>query len=347
MKPYRLGEQPTDREYVKLNSNESPFAASPKVLQVIEESARQPLGYYADQDGTILRDALAGNYGIDREQVFVGNGADEILSFCFLAYAVGNKGLCYPDITYGFYRTFANTYGVHSEVIPLDEDFQIDTRPYEESDKTVVIPNPNAPTGRRISMEKIEHLLDSKKGRIVVIDEAYVDFETKSCISILDKHPNLIVVHTMSKSRNIAGLHVGYAIASKEIIEDLNALKNCFNPNNVNLVTLNAAVAAVEDEAYNRKVTDEKVRVRKDTQKKLEAYDFYVVESFTNFLFVSHPDIEAKDLEKELREYGILTRYYDEPRISNFLRITIGNEEEMKKVTDAVKQILTSKIEVA
>lgn len=340
IKPYRLGEQPKDRHYIKLNSNESPYPLPPSVVRVLQESAKGGLGYYSDQDGTVLREALAEHYGIHKDQFFVGNGADEVLSFCFLAYGMEDKGLCYPDITYGFYRVFANAYGVDATVIPLTDQFQISLEDYKKINKTVVFPNPNAPTGKRVSMEEIEDLLFNNEERIVIVDEAYVDFETESCIGILERHPNLIVVHTMSKSRNIAGLHVGYAAASKEIIADLNALKNCFNPNNVNQVTLDAAVAVVKDEDYMRASIAHKVKTRNETKKALEGLEFQILDSYTNFLFVTHPNIYAADLEKKFKDKGILTRYYAEPRIDNFLRITIGSEEDMKTVIREAEEIV-------
>lgn len=341
MKPYRLGAQPKDRTYIKLNSNETVMPPAPGVLAVLKDAGlRQDHGHYSDQDATVLREAVAARYGLSPEEVFCGNGADEILSFCFQAYCDDAVGLCCPDITYGFYTTFCRAYGVDLKKIPLDDQFQIRPEDYYEAGRTIVIANPNAPTGQRLSTEEIEEILKRNPKNIVIIDEAYVDFETETCIPLIRTYPNLIVVHTMSKSQNVAGLHVGYAVGQTELMEELNCLKNCFNPNNINQVTLDAAVAAMEDLEYTKQCCAEKVKIRRWFQGQLEALGFFVVPSYTNFVFVTHDKIAAADLEKRLKDDGILTRYYREPRIDAFLRITIGSWDEMEYVVHSLRAIL-------
>lgn len=345
MVPYRLGAQPKDRPYIKLNSNETTMPPSPRVIEAIRADAALPdLGHYSDQDATVLRQAIADFYDLRPAQVFCGNGADEILSFCFQAYCDEQTGMCCPDITYGFYKTYARAYGVPLREIPLDADYRVNPADYFAAGCTIVIANPNAPTGQRLSLSQIEAILQHNPRNIVIIDEAYVDFESPSCIPLLDRYPNLIVVHTMSKSRNIAGLHVGYAVGSEELMGELNCLKNCFNPNNLNQVTLDAAVAAVRDRAHMQACCAEKVRVRKLTALALEGMGFYIMPSYTNFLFVSHPRCRAAQLHERLAEAGVLTRYYNAPRIDNFLRITIGTQQEMHVALRALRNIVQAAV---
>jgi histidinol-phosphate aminotransferase len=340
MVPYRLGEQPTDRAYIKLNSNETSVPASPLVLKAIREAAQQPVGYYSDQDATVLRVALGKCYHVNPNQVLVGNGADEILSFCFGAYGE-NGGFAFPDITYGFFKTFMNAFGVDYLEIPLREDFTIDLEPYKRTKRNIVIANPNAPTGLLLPVGQIAELLESNSDRIVIIDEAYLGFGSTSCIDLVRDHRNLIVVHTMSKARNLAGLHVGYAIASAEMIEELSCLKNCFNPNNLNQVTLNAAVAAVEDQAYTDACCAARILIRDRTIAELSRLGFHVIPSHTNFVLFTHPELDAVALEEKLRDHGILVRHYGQARIQNYIRMTIGTQAEMDQVISSLKKILS------
>lgn len=338
--PYRLGEQPTDREYIKLNSNESSYALSDKVSRQLVELSASCLGYYSDQDCTVLAEALAERLGVGSNQIFIGNGADEVLSFCFQAYCLGEKGLAFPDITYGFYKVFAQAYGVKTEVIPLDEDFRVRPADYTKTKKNIVLANPNAPTGLSLTHKEIEKILASRPDRIVIIDEAYVDFGGESCIPLIQKYPNLIVVHTMSKSRGIAGIHVGYAVASPEIAAELNAIKNCFNPNNVNQITIDTALASVRDDEYVQYHIRRKIETRDRVIRRYRELGFSLPESRGNFVFVTHPRIHARDLERQYRSEGVLTRYYNAPRIDNYLRISIGSPEEMETVLAITETIL-------
>jgi len=344
MKPYRLGEQPTDKKYIKLNSNETSIQPSPLVMKAIKDALQRPLGFYSDQDAMVLREELARTYQVLPSQVFVGNGADEILSYCFTAYGEAS-GFAFPDITYGFYKTYLDAFKMEYEEIPLREDFTIDLEPYKKTIRNIVIANPNAPTGLRLSVDDIEDLLSSNKERIVIIDEAYVDFGTQSCISKIGQYPNLIVVHTMSKSRNMAGLHVGYAIANQDMIEELNCLKNCFNPNNLNKVTLDAAVAAVLDQDFLEKSCEQKIEVRQQVMEALVEMGFEIIPSHTNFVFFTHPLIKAADLEIMLRNKAVLLRHYGQERIVNYLRMTIGTQEEMNTVIAVMREILSERFD--
>lgn len=339
MIPYRLGEQPTDKVYIKLNSNETSVPASPQVLKAIHEAAQRPVGYYSDQDATVLRVALSNRYHVNPDQVLVGNGADEILSFCFGAYGE-NGGFAFPDITYGFFKTFMHAFGVDYIEVPLREDFTIDLEPYKQTKRNVVIANPNAPTGLLLSNAQIAELLESNPDRVVIIDEAYLGFGSTSCIDLIKDHKNLIVVHTMSKARNLAGLHIGYAIASAEMIEELNCLKNCFNPNNLNQVTLDAAVAAVEDQAYTDACCAKRIMTRDRVSTEFSKLGLHVIQSYANFIFFTHPVMDAVSLEQRLRDYGILIRHYGQERIKNYIRMTIGTDAEMDMVLSSMKEIL-------
>ena len=342
MVPYRLGEQPADKVYIKLNSNETSVPASPQVVAAIRAAAQRPLGFYSDQDATVLRVALGNCYQVRADQVLVGNGADEILSFCFGAYGE-NRGFAFPDITYGFFKTFMRAFGVDYTEIPLREDFTIDLEPYYRTGRNVVIANPNAPTGLLLSTAQIARLLESNPDRVVIVDEAYLGFGSESCIPLLKEYKNLIVVHTMSKARNLAGLHVGYAIASETMIEELSCLKNCFNPNNLNQITLDAAVAAVADQAYTDACCAERIANRDSVIAQLSGLGLRVIPSYANFILLAHPTLEAVFLEERLRDHGILVRRYGQDRILNYIRMTIGTRAEMDAVLRAMREICAEK----
>ena len=339
MIPYRLGEQPKDRTYIKLNSNETSIPPSEAVYTSLSKSAEHSdLGHYSDQDATPLRKALGRYYGVKETEVFAGNGADEVLSFIMLAYGQGEQGIYFPDITYGFYKTVANAFGLKYQEIPLDNNLQIRVEDYIKTQGMVILANPNAPTGLRISQKEIRRIIEANADRIVVIDEAYVDFGTQTCIPMIHTYNNLIVVHTMSKSRNIAGLHVGYAIGNAELMAELNNLKNCFNPNNINQVTLDAAVAAVEDFSALEMSCLNKIKVRIWFTKQLKKMGYQTLESYGNFVFTRHEGYDAQALVKYLNEQGILVRYYANERISEYIRISVGTAQEMEMVVETLQK---------
>lgn len=343
MEPYVPGEQPSDREYIKLNANETSLPPSPKVVEAIEQERKKGMGFYADPNGMELRAAIAGQYDVGVDQVFVGNGADEVLGFCFMSFFRSGMKVCFPEITYDFYRTYSQTHRLDAERIPLRDDLSIDPEPYVHTERDVILANPNNPTGLSMPVCDIERIVCANPKRMVIVDEAYVDYGQESCVPLVQKYPNVIVVQTFSKSRNLAGLHVGFAISSKAIIQDLNSMKFTFNPFNLNSLTLAAATAAVQDDAYLKKCIQQTIKTREYTRKELEKMGFFVYPSSTNFLLITSQKISAEILCAKLKARGILTRYYKQNRIDNDLRITIGTPEEMETVLTAVREILCEK----
>ena len=338
--PYVPGEQPKDRRYIKLNANETSVPPSPQVKAVLAGPMGDSLGLYEDPHCMELREAIAEVYHVTPGQIFVGNGSDEALAFCFLSFFSKGSRVCYPDITYNFYSVYANTFGLDGLAIPLKEDFSVDVNDYVDTDRHVILANPNAPTGLCLSVPQIEGIVKARPERLVIIDEAYVDYGNESCVPLLKKYPNLIVVQTYSKSRNLAGARIGFAIASEEIIRDMNNIKFAFNPFNLSAMALAAGTVAVKDAAYFKKCVSRIIETRETVKRSLEALGFFVMESHTNFLFVRHPKLPACDYYQILKENGILTRYYDEDRVRDYLRITIGTPEEMEQVLRVTKRIL-------
>lgn len=342
MVPYVPGEQPKDRKYIKLNANETSMLPSPKVLEVLKSSRMENLGKYADPDAKELRCAIAKKYNVNMDQVFVGNGSDEVLGFIFLTFFDRTSKICFPDITYGFYEVFSKSFGIDGKAFKLKDDFTVDVDEYVNTDRHIVLPNPNAPTGYCLSVDEIERMVKADKNRLVVIDEAYVDYGNETCIPLTKKYDNLIVVHTMSKSKNLAGAHIGYCIASEKLIEDLNGLKFAFNPFNMSDISLAIGTAAIEDTKYYDKCVNSIIENREYTKDELRKLGFEVLDSKTNFIFVTHPRITAVEYNKKLRKAGILARHYSQDRIENYLRITIGTREEMEAVVEATKEILNA-----
>lgn len=340
MEPYIPGEQPKDKPYIKLNANETSMPPSPKVFEAISKSELYTMGFYADPHCHEFRQAVADVYHVSHEEVFVGNGADEVLSFCLMSFFRPGMKICFPDITYGFYRTYAKTYRLDMMEIPVKEDLGIDIEDYMDVDGDIIFANPNNPTGLMIPVKDIERLVKVNPNRMVIIDEAYVDYAEESCISLATKYPNLVVVRTFSKSRNMAGAHIGFAIASKDIIEDMNKIKFSFNPFNMNSVTMTAGIAAIKDEEYLKMCVNNTIIVRENVKSKLEQNGFHIIPSKANFLYVSHEDIEAEELCKKLKEQGILTRHFADEKLKKYLRITIGTKNEMEVVLITIKEIL-------
>lgn len=344
LEPYVPGEQPKDRKYIKLNTNESPYPPAPKVMEVINRKEVEDLRFYSDPDAKILVDEIAKFYKVEPEQVLVGNGSDEVLAFCFLAFFDEERKACFPDITYYFYKVFTKSFDIGALEVPLNDDFSINIDDYINCGRNIVIANPNAPTGLTLTHEEIEVILKTNEDRIVIIDEAYVDFGSKSCISLIDKYSNLIIVQTFSKSRNLAGARLGFAIASKEIIRDLNKVKFAFNPYDISGLTLLAGIEAVKDKEYLERCTSKIIATRERVTNEFIKLGFNVISSKTNFLFVTHNLINGEEYYKELRYNGVLTRHYKQPRIGNYVRITIGTDEEMNEVTKITNEILSKRI---
>ena len=338
--PYTPGEQPQDQQYIKLNTNESPFAPSPKVLEAVSQAEVAKLKLYSDPTCAALHAALAKRYGVGMENVISGNGSDEILAFAFRAFCGEGKGVAYADITYGFYKAQVALFGLEATIVPLREDFSLNVEDYMDFAGMVVIANPNAPTGIPVPAADIRRLLEADRNRVVLVDEAYVDFGGESCVSLIPEHDNLLVVQTMSKSRQLAGGRVGYALGSAELISALNRVKYSFNPYNVNRLSLLAGAAAVEDEAYFQQCCGAIQENRAWTVEKLEGMDFTVLPSKTNFIFAKSNRISGGDLYRKLKEKGVLVRWFDAERIRDYVRITIGSREQMEALVETVAQIL-------
>ena len=339
---YTPGEQPQDKKYIKLNTNESPYPPSEGVIKAITEAEIKDLRLYCDPECKKLKNALAECYNTEPENIFLSNGSDDILNFSFMAY--GQSGAAFPDITYGFYSVFAELYGIETEIIPLKEDFTIDIGRFCGQNKLVVIANPNAPTGIELSLDEIEKIVISNPDSIVLIDEAYVDFGGTSCAELTKKYKNLLCVGTFSKSRSMAGARLGFAIASKEIIADLEKIKYSTNPYNINRLTQVAGVKAIEENDYYMDNCKKICDTREYTVKELKALGFEVLPSKANFVFAKSDKISGEKLYFKLKENGVLVRHFTAERIKDFNRITIGSREEMEMFIKTVKEILGEKI---
>ncbi len=337
--PYEPGEQPKQREYIKLNTNESPFPPSKKGLELTQKEAELS-HLYPDPNCTQLTKLLAKVLGVKENQVLLTNGSDEILNFAFMAYCDQNTPAVYSDITYGFYKVYAKLHGVESKVIPLKEDFSIDIEDYIKEQGTVIIANPNAPTGLLLSLEQIERLVKSNTDRVVIIDEAYIDFGGKSAVSLVDKYDNLLVTQTFSKSRSLAGARLGFGVANEKIIADLMRIKYSTNPYNVNRLTQAMGMGALLDNEYFEENCKQIIKNRQFTKSELEKLGFVATDSMANFLFAKTDKIDGKNLYLKLKEKGILVRHFDSDRIREYIRITVGSSVQMQTFIDTVSSIL-------
>lgn len=339
--PYVPGEQPGDRSYIKLNTNENPYYTSPRAIQNITEDALKNLKRYSDPECSALVSAIAKYYAIDNDNILVTNGSDEALAFCFRAY--GEAGLCYADVTYGFYDVIANLLGLNVRHIALRDDFSIDPSDYYGSERTVVIANPNAQTGIALSVSDIEDVLLKNRDNVVIIDQAYVDFFGQNAISLVGRHDNLIVVNTFSKSRSLAGARVGFVVANKDLIADIKKVKNSFHPYNVNTLSMLLAKGAIEDDEYFKESVAKIVRTRAFLESELKKLGFRVLPSSANFVLASTPSMSGEVLYKTLKMRGILVRHFNDARIADYIRITVGTDEETKALLCVLNQILEEK----
>ncbi|MBU3537784.1 histidinol-phosphate transaminase [Polynucleobacter sp. UK-Gri1-W3] len=341
--PYVPGEQPQMQRLVKLNTNESPYGPSPKALAAIEDNNTADLRLYPDPEGTALKQAIAKLHGLDPKQVFLGNGSDEVLAHVFAGLLKQSKPVHFPDITYSFYPVYCKLFGIDYKTIPLGEKFEINTADYKVPNGGIIFPNPNAPTGRSIPRSEIEALLSRNKDSVVVIDEAYVDYGTQSCIPLLrgDGCPeNLLVVHTLSKSRALAGLRVGFAVGHPDLIEGLERVKNSFNSYPLGRLAQAGAIAAVEDQAHLEETSAKVIQTRTKMVEQLGALGFETLPSTANFIFTRHPKHAGVKLYQALRDRGIIVRHFKSARIEEFLRITIGTDEQSNELITALKEIL-------
>jgi len=339
--PYTPGEQPKDKKYIKLNTNESPYPPSPEVIKAIDSNSLSSLRLYSDPEAKNTRIAVANIYGLKPENIILTNGSDEILSYAFMCYCDDSIGVAFPDISYGFYEVFANLYCLDYIKIPLKDDFTIDINDYFGLGRTIFIANPNAPTGLKLSVDEIEKILQNNPNNIVVIDEAYVDFGADSCVYLINKYNNLLVTQTFSKSRSLAGARLGMGFASEEIITDLNTIRFSQNPYNVNSLTLLAGEASVKDVVYFDKCRNEIIKTREYTKTALINIGFDVLDSYANFVFAKHTSVGGNDLYLALKDMNILVRHFSAPRIDNYLRITIGTQDDMTKLINALSEILS------
>ncbi len=338
--PYVPGEQPGDKQQlVKLNTNENPFPPSPKALLYAREHTRSP-ELYSDPEGVELRRALSFLCGVKPEEIVLANGSDEVLNFAFMAFCDADHPAVFPDVTYGFYPVFCQLSGIPYREIPLKADFSIDPEDYCRARGTVFIANPNAPTGMLLPVEAIEGILASDPDRVVVVDEAYIDFGGVSCIPLIKKYPNLLVTRTFSKSRSMAGARLGFAVGCEALIGDLNTLRYSTNPYNVNSLTLALGLGTVLEESYTQRNCAEIIRVREQTAERLKALGFRMMDSKANFLFARSDRISGGELYRRLKERGVLVRHFDKPRIDDYNRITIGTEAQMDALLEAIKAIL-------
>ena len=337
--PYVPGEQPKDMQYIKLNTNESPFPPSPKAQAMVAEAAKN-LQLYSDPQCKVLNEKAAEMFGISTDEVLFGNGSDELLYFAFMAFCDEKHPVAFPDITYGFYSVYAQFLGINAQQIPLKDDFTIDINDYIGLNKTIFIANPNAPTGLALPLSDIEVIVKSNPDNVVVIDEAYVDFGWESAIQLIHKYDNLLVIQTLSKSRSMAGGRLGFAVGSKALISDLNTIKFSTNPFNVNRMSMAAGLGALEDTEYFQTNCRKIMENRQWTTDQLRALGFTVVDSMTNFVLAKHPALEGKGFYLKLKENGILVRHFDTPRLRDYNRITIGSVREMQVFIEVTKKIL-------
>ncbi|MBA5850575.1 histidinol-phosphate transaminase [Clostridium sp. cel8] len=340
VEPYVCGEQPKDKKYIKLNTNENPYPPSQKVLNAIKNAANSDLRLYPDPNCDKLRKTIANYYNLNEDQVFIGNGSDEVLAMSFLAFFDNSETILFPDISYSFYPVYANLYNIKYKNIKLNEDFSIPVEKFLGENGGIVLPNPNAPTGICLDRQSIKNILEKNSDKVVIIDEAYIDFGGDSVVSLIKNYKNLLVIQTLSKSRCLAGVRVGFALGNTELIEGLNRIKNSFNSYTVDRIASEAAVAAIEDEDYFKKCTKRIIDTRESTVKKLENIGFKVIPSKANFIFITHPKYSAKDIFLSLRKKGVLVRYFNKERIDNYLRVSIGSEEEMEIFIKRLEEVL-------
>lgn len=340
--PYVPGEQPKLADLVKLNTNENPYGPSPRALAAMAAEVADTLRLYPDPNADRLKEAVAARSGVTPREVFVGNGSDEVLAHVFLALLKHEQPILFPDVTYSFYPVYCQLYGVDYATVPLDEGFAIRTGDYAQPNGGIIFPNPNAPTGRALPLAEIEALLRRNTGSVVVIDEAYVDFGTASAVGLVGRYPNLLVVQTLSKSRSLAGLRVGFAIGHADLVEALERVKNSFNSYPLDRIAIAGAAAAMADTEHFETTRRAVIASRDQLTADLSGLGFEVLPSQANFVFARHPGRDAGELAQALRERSIIVRHFRQPRIEQFLRITVGTDAQCRALTTALREILSS-----
>ena len=338
--PYTPGEQPKIKNIIKLNTNENPYPPSPLVYKAYEEIELADLRKYPDPVCSVLVDSIASFYDVKKENVFVGVGSDDVISMAFLTFFNSDKHILFPDITYSFYDVWADLYRIPYKQMPLKDDFSIDPKDYYGENGGVVIANPNAPTGVRLPLEAVEDIILHNRDVVVIVDEAYVDFGGESALPLINKYDNLLVVRTFSKSRSLAGLRIGYAFGCEKIIKYLLDAKFSFNSYTMNMPSLILGAAAMNDRAYFEETTDKVINTRERVKKQLRDLGFVFEDSKTNFIFARHPDRHGREIFDYLRAHDIIVRRFDKPRIDEYLRISIGTDEEMDRLIEVLKEYL-------
>ncbi|TFF10037.1 histidinol-phosphate transaminase [Pseudomonas sp. BCA14] len=337
--PYVPGEQPKLTKLVKLNTNENPYGPSPKALAAMQAELNDNLRLYPDPNSDVLKQAVARYYGIDAGKVFLGNGSDEVLAHIFHGLFQHDLPLLFPDISYSFYPVYCGLYGIKSDPVPLDEQFQIRVADYARPNGGIIFPNPNAPTGCVMALEAVEQILKASPDSVVVVDEAYIDFGGETAISLVDRYPNLLVTQTLSKSRSLAGLRVGLAVGHPDLIEALERVKNSFNSYPLDRLAIVGAAAAFEDREYFEKTCKQVIDSRNTLVAQLEGKGFEVLPSAANFIFARHPGHDAAGLAAKLREQGVIVRHFKQERIAQFLRISIGTPEQNQALIDGLGEL--------
>lgn len=339
---YVPGEQPQGTGWIKLNTNECPYPPSPRVLEAVQGAADERLRLYPDPTALALRQTIAKRFALTPEQVFVGNGSDEVLAHAFCALLRHGRPVLFPDVSYSFYPVYCALYGIEPQPVPLDADFRVRVADYRRGNGGIVLPNPNAPTGIALPLSELTQLLEGNPGSVVVIDEAYVDFGAESAVTLVDRFPQLLVVRTLSKSAALAGLRVGFAMGHTSLIEALNVVKDSFNSYPLDRLALAGAQAAIEDDGHLQALAERIAASRQWLVQQLDGMGFDCLPSSANFLFVRHASARAADLFSALRERRILVRHFKQPRIDNHLRITIGTQAECEALVDALRHILST-----
>ncbi len=336
--PYTPGEQPKVEGLIKLNTNENPYPPAPAVREVLNQFDTARLRLYPDPDSTQLKQTLAKTHGLKSNQVFIGNGSDEVLALTFMALLRQDKPLLVPETTYSFYNVYIDLYGIQAKHIPLTTDFRIDLNEYQQPNGGIIFANPNAPTGISLTLKEIQTLLERNRDSVVIVDEAYVDFGAESATALIDQYPNLLVTQTFSKSRSLAGLRIGCAFGHMDLIEGLERVKNSFNSYPLDMLAQAVAVASLEDESHFRKQLEQVISTRQWTTEQLAKLGFEVLPSHANFVFASHPKVSGAELMTYLRENKILVRHFSKPGIENHLRISIGTNTEMQALITCLQQ---------
>lgn len=340
VEPYVPGEQPKENDIIKLNTNENPYPPCPGIRQVLDNFDIGRMRLYPDTNADVLVSELAKRYNLDKSQIFVGVGSDDVISMAFMTFFNSDKPILFPDITYSFYDVWAEVHRIPYKRIPLDNNFRINSDDYKIENGGIIFPNPNAPTGVLESVEMIEDIIKANPDSIVIIDEAYIDFGGESCLKLIDKYENLLVIQTFSKSRSMAGMRIGFAMGNSKLIKYLNDVKFSINSYTMNHITQICGAEAVRDEQYFQSTLKAIIDTREKAKEDLAELGFKFTDSKSNFLFVKHNSVNAKYIFDELKTHKIYVRYWNKPRIDNYLRITVGTPEEMTKLISALKEIL-------